>query len=182
MPTAEYQRLWRERHPGRHAAHMKVFRQRHPGRNAETVRAYQQADPERARQQNESARRNHSEERKPKVNAYRKAHPEIGRASQRNRRARLRGNGGSCTAAEEKALKAFYGKKCLCCGKTERQLKILGRRLVLDHVIPLAKGGGNDVSNLQPLCHALPGFSGGCNSRKGHRHTIDYRCREWTSN
>lgn len=32
----------------------------------------------------------------------------------------------------------------------------------VDHVVPLARGGSNDIGNLQPLCHA-------CHSRKTAR-------------
>ncbi|MBR8827967.1 MAG: HNH endonuclease [Gomphosphaeria aponina SAG 52.96 = DSM 107014] len=35
--------------------------------------------------------------------------------------------------------------QCQSCGKREKQLNI-------DHIIPLAKGGTNDISNLQTLC------------------------------
>lgn len=41
------------------------------------------------------------------------------------------------------------------------------RCLTLDHVIPLAMGGGSTVENLQPLCKW-------CNAKKADR-AIDYR-------
>ena len=52
-----------------------------------------------------------------------------------------------------------HGKTCLNCGTTEN--------ISLDHVIPVSKGGMNDISNLQPLCKS-------CNSKKGSK-IIDYR-------
>lgn len=64
------------------------------------------------------------------------------------------------TANEWLALCAAYGNLCLRCGSGVR-------RLTADHIVPLARGGGNDITNIQPLC-------GPCNSRKGTQ-TIDYR-------
>jgi 5-methylcytosine-specific restriction enzyme A len=43
--------------------------------------------------------------------------------------------------------------QCLSCGKTTK--------LSIDHIIPLATGGSNDLSNLQTLCSS-------CNSKKKH--------------
>ena len=43
------------------------------------------------------------------------------------------------------------GHRCLHCGASER--------LVPDHVVPLIRGGSNELTNLQTLCVA-------CNSRK----------------
>ncbi|MEM9542478.1 MAG: HNH endonuclease [Cyanobacteria bacterium P01_E01_bin.42] len=47
------------------------------------------------------------------------------------------------------------------CGKTNKTVK-----LQVDHIIPLAKGGTNDISNLQTLCSS-------CNQQKSDR--IDCR-------
>ncbi|MBD1837353.1 HNH endonuclease [Coleofasciculus sp. FACHB-501] len=50
----------------------------------------------------------------------------------------------------------FQRDRCQCqsCGKTA-----LEANLTIDHIIPLSRGGSNDISNLQTLC--LP-----CNQRK----------------
>jgi 5-methylcytosine-specific restriction enzyme A len=47
---------------------------------------------------------------------------------------------------------------CQICGATED--------LTIDHIIPLAAGGTNDISNFQTLCQS-------CNSRKGSKITHD---------
>lgn len=46
------------------------------------------------------------------------------------------------------------GERCAMCGLAEP------RKLTLDHIQPLSKGGTNDLSNVQILC-------GSCNSKKG---------------
>jgi 5-methylcytosine-specific restriction endonuclease McrA len=50
---------------------------------------------------------------------------------------------------------------CQSCQKTN-----LETELTIDHIIPLAKGGSNDISNLQTLCRS-------CNLKK--RHYLDPR-------
>ena len=52
-----------------------------------------------------------------------------------------------------------YGKACLCCGSD--------KSIEIDHVVPVALGGENDISNYQPLCRS-------CNAKKGAT-IIDYR-------
>jgi hypothetical protein len=106
---------------------------------------------------------------------WRKENPEHAATLVRARRVRVLGNGGSHTVAEWTALKKFYGNRCVCCGKSEHKLKRIGRNLVPDHVLPLRTKGRNDISNIQPLCHTMPGGKpGGCNNRKHTAH-IDYR-------
>ena len=62
------------------------------------------------------------------------------------------------------------GNACLCCRLDRGELAVFNRVLVPDHVIPIAHGGSNDISNIQPLCHGV----NGCNNHKGVKHT-DYR-------
>jgi 5-methylcytosine-specific restriction endonuclease McrA len=49
------------------------------------------------------------------------------------------------------------GYKCVFCGRSSREVK-----LEVDHIVPFAKGGSNNFSNLQTLCFD-------CNRGKGAR-------------
>ena len=69
---------------------------------------------------------------------------------------------GHFTAQEWKALKEKYGNICLKCRKK--------KKLTVDHIVPLSKGGSNYISNVQPLCKS-------CNSKK-YTEIIDYRFKE----
>jgi 5-methylcytosine-specific restriction endonuclease McrA len=77
----------------------------------------------------------------------------------RKRRARKHQAKGTHSAQDWEALKAKYNFTCLCCGKREPDIK-----LTEDHIIPITRGGADDISNIQPLCQP-------CNSRKLTRTT-----------
>ena len=79
--------------------------------------------------------------------------------NQRNRTKRV--NGGSHTFAEWETLKAQYNWTCLACRKTESEIK-----LTEDHIIPVSKGGSDNIENIQPLCLK-------CNLSK-HTRTTNY--------
>jgi len=107
------------------------------------------------------------------INAYnrrqRAKHPEVHKAANQRRRALKRGSGGTYTAAEWESLRKAFGRRCVGCWKTEAELKLVGRTLTPDHIIPISQHGMDIIENIQPLCHG----TGGCNNHKGAKY-LDY--------
>lgn len=95
---------------------------------------------------------------------YREQNPDRVSAIASARRARMYGNGGSHTAEEVQELYQMQGGICAnpyCCAD-------LGtRKKHLDHMQPIARGGSDNIENLQWLCST-------CNHRK-HAKTVE----EW---
>jgi 5-methylcytosine-specific restriction endonuclease McrA len=139
--------------------------------------AYTEANRERIHAVDAAYRAARSEELKRRQREWREANPDRYREihtgwKQRNkdrvnagthsRRNRLVENGGHWTAAEWQALKEAQDFRCLMCGQREPDVT-----LTVDHVVPVSKGGSNDISNLQGLCKP-------CNSTK-HDRILDLR-------
>jgi 5-methylcytosine-specific restriction endonuclease McrA len=79
----------------------------------------------------------------------------------RTRRARKRNAEGSHTAANIQQLLVFQKRKCAVCHTS------IKNNYHVDHVIPLALGGGNGKDNLQLLCPH-------CNLRKNAQHPVEF--------
>ena len=98
---------------------------------------------------------------------YRKERSELYAVHARNRRALIRGNGGTHT--EEDIERILQDQKCRCaeCGIS---IKDRATRHV-DHIMPISLGGSNDPYNLQILCAF-------CNLSKGASHPFDFARRQ----
>ena len=78
------------------------------------------------------------------------------KVSKSKRREQIYKNGGRFTKKEWIDLCERFDNQCVCCGN-EGDLSV-------DHIIPISKGGRNDISNIQPLCLH-------CNLTKGTKST-----------
>lgn len=136
-----------------------------PSKSSEKVREYNQ----RARSKNPDRSRDAARKWYYRTKIENPEKILINAAVQRQkRRAMKRSAGGSFTIAELQDLYARQGKKCACCKKKISDKKG-PTKYHIDHVVPLAKGGSSNISNIALLCPT-------CNQRK---HKKD--AHEWAN-
>jgi 5-methylcytosine-specific restriction endonuclease McrA len=90
---------------------------------------------------------------------YYQRNPHISLLEAHRRRGRARNAEGHFTHEDVKRIFAMQKGKCAACGKK--------RKLTIDHIKPLVKGGSNWPSNLQGLCSP-------CNCKKQARDPIEF--------
>lgn len=137
------------RNPNYRAEQSRKFRAKHPGRTNKYVYAWRKRNPERTR----------AIDRR-----YKQRHPEKHRHWEKLRRARRRGAEGSHTLAEWKSKVKAYEGRCHWC---RRPIEGTPTR---DHLIPLAKGGADDIGNIVPACLR-------CNTSKGAKWPHEFMGR-----
>ena len=163
-------RRWRD-NPTNHVQSKQYFTAWYAA-NLESVKVnnatWRAANLERRRTTNAAWRAANYERQQQRIAAWKLANPERVKANAikgtRKRKARKLGRVIHFTPAEFRELKHQLGDCCICCHRHESELTSLGLKIVPDHVVPLAKGGSDDIENIQPLCS---NGVGACNQRKG---------------
>lgn len=161
---AERVRRWREANPEDSQEYNREYGPRYYRANKERIadvkRQYIKANPEKRAVIDRRYHEAHPKRLQERKRRWLEANPEKRREWDRRKRAKRAGVEGSHTEAEWQALCSYYMDQCLCCGEVPD-------KLTRDHVIPITKGGSNDIGNIQPLCKS-------CNSKK-YLKTTDYR-------
>jgi len=96
--------------------------------------------------------------------AWKKANPEKVKVDIHRRRARERAAEGSHTAGE---LKALFQRQRGCCAYCSKSIH---KSYHVDHVIPLARGGSNWITNISLACAK-------CNTAKGATDPLEFARR-----
>lgn len=88
----------------------------------------------------------HREQIQERIMRWHKEHPESHRAADARRRARKLGNGGTHTADDIKRQGQAQKWRCWWCGDNCEE------EYHADHLVPLSRGGHNDISNIVVAC------------------------------
>lgn len=147
---------------------MRVAKQRYAQSNVEAIRDanhnWRLANLDDQRAKDQIYGQTHREQKREYEKQYRTLNPGWDKSKKQKRRAAI-ADGGHFSSDEWAWLCCAWNYSCACCGKSEPEVK-----LTADHIVPLSRGGSNEIGNIQPLC-------GSCNSRKGVK-TVNY-FREW---
>lgn len=167
----ERSRMRREANPERERARVNRYRAENPEKVRESNRRYRTENREKINayyrnyySQNtekvlESTRRyaaEHPEVRRKASKNYRLNHPEKPRIATQRRRALKRAAAGCHTPADIRDQYIRQRGRCYYCGCT------LNDNYQIDHVVPLTRGGSNDMSNIVVTCPT-------CNQSKNNK-------------
>ncbi len=165
--TKEYMAQYYANNLEDHKQQMLAYRAKH----LDELRAYDRErnnTPKRKKQKQESTKRCREQHKKGNARWYeankerlkaksaewRRNNPEHHAILTQRYRARKFAAQGSHTAEEWRAILEHFNYQCAKCQSTSDLTK--------DHIIPLSKGGSNEVENLQPLCRS-------CNAKKSNK-------------
>lgn len=153
----------RERTPEHQRELVRESRARHREQRKEDTRAWVQAHPGYERDKSRKWRAEHPDYKKQEHARYYPNHKDVVRAKVDRRRARIAQAEGQWTAQEFRELCETVDWYCAYCLNRFDELSP-------DHIIPLARGGSNDISNIIPACLS-------CNLSKHTKTPLEFLTR-----
>jgi hypothetical protein len=117
--------------------------------------AWYHVNAERVRRENLLGYRSHPEVHRACSNRWSSTHRDERRIIDNRRRARKNGVESSLTKPQWAEILEVFGYACAYCRRTDR-------RLTVDHLVAISRGGAHTAENVVPSC-------GSCNSRKKDR-------------
>ena len=135
---------WRKKNPEKVRENSRKWYKKNPEKYKEASQKWQTANPGLATERTRKWRKDNPEKLRENARIF----------THRRRSAKINAYG-SFTSDELKAKFSECGNKCQHCGTSDKKLTV-------DHIVPLTKGGSNYIGNIQPLCRS-------CNAKKGNR-------------
>jgi hypothetical protein len=148
----------RERHRDRRNENTRSWRKRNVEHVAEYAASYEESRKETRPAKRREQYAANPEPHRARHRAYAKNNPDQCRVKRQRRRARKRNAGGSHTAKQLETLLAAQNHEC---ANPHCRADLRKTRKAVDHIVALANGGSNGISNIQWLC--VP-----CNQRKSN--------------
>ncbi|NLB11943.1 hypothetical protein GX830_01010 [Candidatus Dojkabacteria bacterium] len=166
----EYMRGYRERN----REYYKEYQREYKEKNKERLKAHREENKEKIKKYREGKKeyfKKYQKENREELNSYRnrwrKENPFKIRAYEYKRKMRANGmplSKGRITKTMEVRIATKLQEqdfKCLYCGVN------IEKDFTLDHIIPLSRGGSNDISNIDLVCRS-------CNSSKSTKTKEEY--------
>lgn len=153
--------IWKEKYRARMLARDRAYKQEnHAEIRVKNIARYA-ANAEKMRERRREYYRLNFEQQREYARNWRILNPIQHRAQESVRRARKKASGGSYTQGQIASLSKLQRHKCACCADS------IKKEFHIDHNVPLAKGGSNDISNIQLLCPP-------CNRRKSDKDPLEW--------
>lgn len=154
---------WLAEHKQEASLRRKIRYAEDPEKHRAARRKWRQENPEKDKESSAKFRRNNREKRSRQQSVYTKNNPDKVSHLRHRRRDRISQAPSEFIPQKElDVLFSYFDNRCAYCFDM--------KPLTLDHIIPVARGGGYTLNNIAPCCKS-------CNSSKGSKELSDWLWR-----